>query len=149
MLFLFFLGQVSVMAQKDCMLLPKPQQMETKGGGFLLNQVKISTPVLQAEWEALVAELGGKADKQASRLIEVKIVPAIEGAELNQEEAYRLAVTNKAITVEATTEKGAYWAMQTLRQLASKRNGGAYIKGCRIVDWPAFKIRASPIYAPE
>lgn len=46
MLFVLLIGQVSLLAQKDYALLPKPQQMEVKGGNFLLNQVKLNTPVL-------------------------------------------------------------------------------------------------------
>ena len=146
-LLIVLFGQATVLAQKDCNLLPKPQQMEVKGGSFALNHVKLVTPVLQSDWEAFVAEAGGQVDGNATRLIEVKLVPAIEGAELNQEEAYRLTVTGKAITIEAVTETGAYWAMQTLRQLAVKKSVGSQIKNCQIVDWekapPILLIRSS------
>ena len=69
MLFVLLLGQVSLLAQKDYALLPKPQQMEVKGGNFLLNQVKLNTPVLEAEWKALVAELGGRVNDKATQTI--------------------------------------------------------------------------------
>ena len=141
LLLIVLLGQVTVLAQKDYNLLPKPQQMEVKGGSFALNKVKLVTPVLQSAWEAFVKEAGGQVDGRATQLIEVKLVSSIEGAELNQEEAYRLTVTGKGITVEATTETGAYWAMQTLRQLAVKKGGQSLVKNCRIVDWPAFQMR--------
>ena len=72
---------------------------------------------------------------KAARRIEVKLVPEVPGAKLNQEEAYRLVVTPKGIQVEAVTEKGVYWALQTLRQLEEKK--GRY-EACEIVDWPAF-----------
>ena len=136
-----FLVCVSLMAQKDCMLLPKPQQVEMKGGSFFMGKVKLVADVLQSDWEAFITEAGGEVVDNSSRLIEVKLVPSVEGAKLNQEEAYRLTVSNKAIKVEATTAQGAYWAMQTLRQLSTKKINGSIVKNCQIVDWPAFKVR--------
>ena len=119
-------------------LLPKPQQITPKGGSFTLGKVMLETPVLQAQWQQLIAEAGGEIAPKAARRIEVKLVPEVPGAKLNQEEAYRLVVTPKGIQVEAVTEKGVYWALQTLRQLEEKK--GRY-EACEIVDWPAFKIR--------
>ena len=119
-------------------LLPKPQQITPKGGSFTLGKVTLETPVLQAQWQQLIAEAGGEIAPKAARRIEVKLVPEVPGAKLNQEEAYRLVVTPKGIQVEAVTEKGVYWALQTLRQLEEKK--GRY-EACEIVDWPAFKIR--------
>lgn len=132
---------LSLMAQRECVLLPKPQQVEMKGGNFLVGKVKLVTEVLQPEWEEFIAEIGGEVVPEASRSIEVAIVPSIEGVELNQEEAYRLVVSGQSIKIDATTEKGVYWAMQTLRQLSTKRSNGSVIRNCRIVDWPAFSVR--------
>ena len=119
-------------------LLPKPQHFTPKGGSFTLGKVTLETPVLQAQWQQLIAEAGGEIAPKAARRIEVKLVPEVPGAKLNQEEAYRLVVTSKGIQVEAVTEKGVYWALQTLRQLEEKK--GRY-EACEIVDWPAFSVR--------
>ena len=119
-------------------LLPKPQQITAKGGSFRMGNVKLTTPVWQEAWADFIAEAGGTVVDKSSREIVVKLVPQIEGAKLNQEEAYRLVVSGKGVQVEATTEKGVYWAMQTLRQL--EQQNGRY-QACEIVDWPAFKIR--------
>ena len=74
-------------------------------------------------------------------MIEVELVPSIEEARLNGAEAYRLSVSNKRIKIEAVTEQGVYWAMQTLRQLERKKGKRSSVAGCEIVDWPAFRIR--------
>ena len=103
-----------------------------------MGKVMLETPVLQSEWEALIAQAGGTLVDKSTRKIEVKLVPEVQGAKMNQEEAYRLKVSSKGILVEATTQKGVYWALQTLRQLEEKK--GRY-EACEIVDWPAFKIR--------
>lgn len=137
-LFLGMLWACVLMSAHTLDLLPMPQQIKTLGGYFSVGNTMLITPVWQAEWEEFIAEAGGKVVEQSSRKIEVKLVPEIKDAKLNQDEAYRLVVTSKGVQVEATTEKGVYWALQTLRQLEQK-NGR--FKACEIVDWPAFKIR--------
>ena len=47
------------MARISDNLLPKPQQMITMGGSFQMGKVVLSTPVLQTEWEELIAQAGG------------------------------------------------------------------------------------------
>ncbi|GAB6866944.1 family 20 glycosylhydrolase [Bacteroides acidifaciens] len=106
-----------------------------------MNKVKLSTPVLQQEWEAFIAEMSGTVSPKATAVIEVRLLPSLPEIPMNRDEAYRLNVTKKRITVEAVTERGVYWAMQTLRQLAEKRNSKTQIQGAEIVDWPAFRIR--------
>ena len=101
----------------------------------------LSTPVLQQEWEAFIAEMGGTVSPKATAVIEVKLLPSLPEIPMNRDEAYRLNVTRKRITVEAVTEQGVYWAMQTLRQLAEKKNSKTQIQGAEIIDWPAFRVR--------
>ena len=84
---------------------------------------------------------GGEIVEHSSSVIEVELVPSIEEARLNRAEAYRLSVSNKRIKIEAVTEQGVYWAMQTLRQLERKKGKRSSVAGCEIVDWPAFRIR--------
>ena len=83
----------------------------------------------------------GTLSPKATGSIDVKLLPSLPGIPMNQEEAYRLNITKKRITVEAVTERGVYWAMQTLRQLADTRNSKTQIRGAEIIDWPAFRIR--------
>lgn len=74
--------------------------------------------------------------------VDVKIVESIPEAIVNQDEAYRLTVTDGGVSVEAITQKGVYWAMQTLDQLITKQDdGSSFIPACNIVDYPAFRIR--------
>lgn len=101
----------------------------------------LSTPVLQQEWEAFIAEMGGIVSPKATAVIEVKLLPSLPEIPMNRDEAYRLNVTRKRITVEAVTEQGVYRAMQTLRQLAEKKNSKTQIQGAEIIDWPAFRVR--------
>ena len=73
--------------------------------------------------------------------IEVSLVDKLDGIPLNSEEAYQLSVSSRGITIRAVSEQGAYWAIQTLRQLTERRGNQYSIQGCEITDWPAFRIR--------
>ena len=55
------------------------------------------------------------------------------------EEGYRIVVGKDAITVEASTETGDFYARQTLRQLAS---GGA-VPCCTVEDSPDVPLRGA------
>lgn len=143
-LFIYFiinLYTVSVVKAGACHLLPQPQKFTPSHTCFQVNNVRLSTPVLQQEWEAFVSEMRGTLSPKATGSIDVKLLPSLPGIPMNQEEAYRLNITKKRITVEAVTERGVYWAMQTLRQLAETRNSKTQIRGAEIIDWPAFRIR--------
>lgn len=98
-------------------LLPKPQQlMMTKAGEYTLER-----------------KGGG-----ASTIVET-LVKDIPEAVVNKEEAYRLEITADSIFIEAITEKGIYWARQTLEQIIASFDGT--IPTLQIVDYPAFRIR--------
>ena len=128
-------------AQTSISLLPKPQLYKDTGKNFTMGKVKLSTPVLRPEWEVFIMNAGGEIVEHSSSVIEVELVPSIEEARLNGAEAYHLSVSNKRIKIEAVTEQGVYWAMQTLRQLERKKGKRSSVAGCEIVDWPAFRIR--------
>lgn len=133
---------VALAAQTNlCPLLPVPQQCRMTDCSFALGKTRLSTSVLRPEWEAFVVNGGGEVAENASSLISVELVEAIGEARLNQHEAYRLRVSAREIKVEATTEQGVYWALQTLRQLERKKGKKTRIAGCEIVDWPAFRVR--------
>ena len=140
-----FIGMILVcavtIAQTSISLLPKPQLYKDTGKNFTMGKVKLSTPVLRPEWEVFIMNAGGEIVEHSSSVIEVELVPSIEEARLNGAEAYRLSVSNKRIKIEAVTEQGVYWAMQTLRQLERKKGKRRSVAGCEIVDWPAFRIR--------
>lgn len=140
-----FIGMILVcavtIAQTSISLLPKPQLYKDTGKNFTMGKVKLSTPVLRPEWEVFIMNAGGEIVEHSSSVIEVELVPSIEETRLNGAEAYRLSVSNKRIKIEAVTEQGVYWAMQTLRQLERKKGKRSSVAGCEIVDWPAFRIR--------
>ncbi len=69
-----------------------------------------------------------------------KIVSSIDGA-IFQDEAYHILITSKGVNIEATTQRGLYWARQTMAQLKTDKKGKSFLPLCEITDWPAFRIR--------
>ena len=128
-------------------ILPKPQQITTNASGsfnlaqslrLILPTINSNDPAVNTELTNLITTNGGTVSESAATTIEVQLVASVTGAEF-QKEAYSLNITSEKITIKATTLQGAYWATQTLWQLAD--NAGGYLTACSIIDWPAFSIR--------
>lgn len=126
---------------KKMNLLPKPQAISLQNGKFTIGNVSLTTPVLKTDYQLFIKESGGSLSNNSSSNISVEIVPSIVGVRNNPDEAYRLKISSRQIKIEATTEKGAYWALQTLRQLSQRKKGKTSLQACTITDWPAFHIR--------
>jgi hypothetical protein len=58
---------------------------------------------------------------------------------ITSSQAYRIAISKNAITVFASAEIGAYYAIQTLRDMLTL--GGQHLRCCIIEDWPDFARR--------
>lgn len=140
-LLLFFSAESYASGENLVSLLPVPQQCELGKNYLNLDKVTLSTPVLADDWTEFVGRSGGKVTGKSSVKIEVNLVTSIPEARVNADEAYRLQVTDRLIKVEALTERGVYWALQTLRQLQTRRGNGTAIRCCKITDWPAFRVR--------
>lgn len=123
-------------------LLPLPQQADWTKQTFSGKEVALSlegnTDQMVTDW---LQEINIKVNPASQKTFRVKMVKNIPEAKLIQQEAYKIHVSSQGIVIEATTEQGVYWAIQTLRQLTEKKGGKSCITGCRIIDWPAFRIR--------
>lgn len=123
-------------------LLPQPQKTVWTAQRFPLEAVEIKGDrVCREELAAWLKEAGCCVRTTASRSIEVVLADSLPGVYLNREEAYRIQAGSKVLRLEALTDRGMYWAIQTLRQLTSDSGRKKYIPGCEITDWPAFRIR--------
>ncbi len=130
-----------VMAAHDN-LLPKPQQATFGQKTFKLNrdialrtaQDASDAPQVRQQLTQLVEDNGGKVAPNAKRYIAVRLTGSDMAAE-----AYRLQVSPDSIVITASSAQGAYWATQTLMQLADGNR--KRIDECKITDAPAFNIR--------
>ena len=50
------------------------------------------------------------------------------------------------VMVRGKDNSGVYWAVQTLKQLMSKKNGQLTIPAGKIIDWPYYKLRSMAIF---
>lgn len=122
-------------------LLPTPQQVEAHGGNLLLDKVSISCEFDSLPWIEFLTLANIKVVDKARKSISIKKVEQLEGVQLNENEAYRLSVGKNNIEILATTSTGAYWALQTFKQLLVEEKGKTYMERCTITDYPAFRIR--------
>ena len=122
-------------------LLPSPQQVEAHGGNLLLDKVSISCEFDSSPWIEFLTQANIKVVDKARKSISIKKVEQLEGVQLNENEAYRLSVGKNNIEILATTSTGAYWALQTFKQLLVEEKGKSYMERCTITDYPAFRIR--------
>lgn len=123
-------------------LLPLPQQINRSDEVFLCEEVAFRLP---EEVKGMVTEWADewqvKEKTNASRHFEVHWVTDIPEALRNKDEAYTLHISREHIHIDAIKPQGVYRAMQTLRQLTERSEQGVRVRGCRITDWPAFRIR--------
>ena len=102
---------------QDTHIIPSPQQVEWQNGFFSWNEKSIHTSI-----------------------VDHLDVPR------NEDQAYRLTITQKSVVMEATTETGLFYAQQSLNQLyryasLTGHEGTIQIPCMNILDWPDFKIR--------
>lgn len=122
-------------------LLPLPQKMEMNGKTATASSYSLHTPVWGEAWREFLVSNSIPERPDSKFSIEVSLVDSIPGTAGNPE-AYTLCVAASGISVTASSEKGVYWAIQTLRQLAlPSRKGELKMPQVEITDWPAFPVR--------
>lgn len=136
----------SLCAFADMAIIPKPQQMEAGEGSYQLDaQTGIDVPDETREREIAsflrdaIREQTGIALSQSPHAhgIVLAIDPSLEG-----EEAYRLSVTPRGVIIQAATDKGLFWGVQTLRQLIPLGHSSSVaVPAVQIEDAPAFAYR--------
>lgn len=124
-------------------LIPLPVKVSWNSNYYPLNQYKtisISSPSLKNVAEELKKITGSSSvitSKKSSLqpFIEIKL-EKIDAPYL-KEEAYRLIVSQKKISLTANSLHGIFNGLQTIRQLIQNKK----IAGCEILDSPAFQWR--------
>lgn len=91
-------------------------------------------------WNSERFYLNGE-DILADPRIRKELVNSVDEVPLNMDEAYRLNVTSDSVLIEATGDEGFFRAFATLDQLTGSDAQGEFIAGCKVTDWPAFRIR--------
>lgn len=149
---------------------PEPREVKPAGAPFAVKGAKIALPanptaadrylarVLQSDlsdrYGVIIPAVPAASLKTGDRAIIMGVAanPAIRsraarlGLKTTAAEGYALGVSADSVVVAGTDDRGAFYGMQTLRQLIA--GGGASIHGVRITDWPATGFRGLRFYLP-
>ena len=63
-------------------------------------------------------------------------------------EGYFLQSDDRSVVVAGSDDRGAFYGLQSLRQLIGKRNGQLQIQGVQVRDWPDKPFRGIYLYLP-
>ncbi|SMO85526.1 Glycosyl hydrolase family 20, domain 2 [Saccharicrinis carchari] len=143
-LFIVFLLSFSpfmVVAESFPHLLPTPQKISYGSHWVTVADVSISSKKHKEQLASWIGDIGLNVKRKSKTKLRLNYVDRIQGTTVNQNEAYKLTVADGKINIEAVSEQGAYWAVQTLRQLLIAAADGFMLRECEVVDWPAFRVR--------
>lgn len=143
----------SAQTGKDLPIIPYPSSgLQTNSGSFVLNDKVVITTDNKSLFgneilylQSLLKEYTGKdiptSDKATKNYIEFRY------NELQQsDEAYALEITPEKITIQAKNGKGAFYAIQTIRQLlSSDKDTQPALPAISAQDNPAFRWRGMHI----
>ncbi|NKI27505.1 family 20 glycosylhydrolase [Arenibacter sp. 6A1] len=144
--FLVFSGCVKENDIEDFNIIPKPQELKAGTGGFELNE---NTSLFIGGFNELEKHFIEEIKKETG--FQLKLVDKeqnnciqIQSVENLSEEEYQLIVAKKGIIIRSSSPAGAYYALQTVKQLISlksKKNNKYVIPAVKISDKPAFAWR--------
>ncbi len=126
-------------------IIPKPVQLNAGTGYFELNG---NTVLLPGEFAVLQTRFQEELEKATGiQLIVPSKLPKSNFIEIQKldniaEEEYQLSVSKKAITIKSSTPAGAYYALQTIKQLLpANPDNKVLIPAVEILDKPEFAWR--------
>ena len=155
---------------------PEPQQMSVAGADFVVDEsVHVLVPPNASAADLrladlIAAEMAGRhgvavGRQSAARLPGgrfllagsianplVRAWCAAHGVDVTAEkpgpEGYVLSAGPDAVVVAGSDERGAFYGVQSLRQLIASNGGKVRVPGVRIRDWPRMAFRGIKLYLP-
>jgi hexosaminidase len=155
---LLFFSFSPAFAQEKLNLMPLPLEFEKGEGSFVFNdQTSIAVNGVQNERSLQYADKIYRRISQKTGIFfkqdyltkennpsNSTIVVNIEREgkhEFTEDESYTLTVNSDQITINSTTDFGAFHALETLYQLVEVANGEYVVNSCKISDKPRFAYR--------
>ena len=120
-------------------IIPTPQQISYGNRETHFETFTIDYGDFNAESDFLKSFFTAQGLSSGNNGIKVKFIQE-NISENNSDEAYSLKI-DENITITAKTDKGAFYAIQTLKQIFRKEQSIGVLPQLSIRDWPAFKIR--------
>lgn len=146
--FLTFLGAAPATAA-ETVVVPAPQEVRFGRGSFDLDGAPIALSVESGAVDLSLAleQLRGELSRAGAAVVGEGIAAgATVRLELTAggtagDESYRLRVEKRGITIEAATEAGLFYGVQSLKQLLRAHAAAGAIPVQSIKDWPDLKFR--------
>jgi len=171
-----FIHSANVMAIEKPLIFPIPQELEFTGEVFVLDErISIIVPEEKSDEDLflarfLVRELSDKygiavnieSGNQIPDDRKVVVMGSIENPlikqfskenklEINEKnpgaEGYVLHVSSNMVVIAGCDDPGAFFGMQSLRQLIDDENG-TKVPGVKVRDWPNMPFRGIRLYVP-
>ncbi|MCB0453202.1 MAG: family 20 glycosylhydrolase, partial [Aequorivita sp.] len=148
LLYAIFIISFGMFAQNEIALIPKPQSLELKNGTFKID--KNTTIYFEPEFEIAGNFLNDFLQKGAGFSLkktsekEANIVFVKDASQPS--EGYFLDISDSKISIKASDASGAFYAVQTLRQLLpsplTPKGGTVALPQLNISDYPKFQYRS-------
>ncbi len=171
-----FIFSLKINAESKTLIFPLPQKIQLTEASFTLDEkITILTPQKPGDNDIFLASflIRELSDKYGIALKTVKsdALPAkgrfvlmgrfdnplvsrylklnnLTVSEKNPgSEGYYLEVSADRIIIAGSDDAGAFYGLQSLRQLIDA-GGGKSVQGLKVTDWPAFPFRAIRLYVP-
>lgn len=161
----------------DSVIFPKPQEISSTGRNFTLDgQVRILVPPNASKEDLFLArslanELGDRFDLhlKIERSLSLRdnagviLMGSMQNPLIRQyisrtdpsgrnqipgSEGYILRTDDNVVLVAGSDDRGAFYGLQSLRQLVFKQDNQVQIRGVRIRDWPEKQFRGIYLFLP-
>lgn len=120
-------------------IIPTPQKIAYGQEEVLFKTVSIKANVFSNEASELKKFLKKNGIESGENGLKVEFIKEAFSENQN-EERYQLQI-DSVITISSATAKGAFYGVQTLKQIFRNKKGNGRFPEIKITDWPAFKIR--------
>jgi hexosaminidase len=132
-------------------IIPFPKNVDWRDGDWVApSEVTIACP--KNELDRLTTPIGMLTDDLVADHTAVRVTPqegVLSGSivlnfsepERAKPQAYELSVSKSQISIHGDDAAGAFYAVQTLRQMLRIEDGRVHVQAATIVDSPAFMVR--------
>lgn len=148
----------SAISASTPLLLPKPKEARFGQGAFRLSartrlygnanldgRLARAVDRLVGEWTGAARLPAGEGAWSGKGLL-VAVGATAGITPPARAEGYRLVVTPRGIAVVGADAAGAFYGLQTLRQLARAEAGGVRVAACDVTDWPSLRFRGAHLF---
>lgn len=119
-------------------IIPTPKEIRYGSDEIHFEHINIQATHFQNEGRLLADFFESKHIKTDVKGLTIELKKS--SIENENNEAYSLTILGK-IVITATTNKGIYYGIQTLKQIFRKQNEKGVFPKLTLSDWPVFKIR--------